>query len=323
MTDRTFLPCIAVLALLCSTVADAAGQARVMLQVGAFPTQSEAEAAAARFKRANALRVGGVASEVHRADLGSRGTWYRVLVGPFADKPAADAVCGRLKAAGAPCFLAFVERGQASNPRAEPLADIANLPPWIVASGPETAIKPVPAQIKAAAESPPPAVTSEFSRLLRLAEEGDEKAQLQVAGFYRVGRGVARDEAQSLRWYRAAAKKGVAEAQFELGKAYDAAIGGPRDPFEAVRWYRLAAQQGYGRAQYNLGSMHGNGEGVPVDYLKAYMWFSISEATLSGPEREAARNAKAQAAQLMMPDDVSRALQMAQRCLTSAYQNCD
>ena len=126
-----------------------------------------------------------------------------------------------------------------------------------------------------------------------------------------------------MRWYRAAAEKGLAEAQFELAKAYDTALGGPRDPFEAVRWYRLAAQQGFGRAQYNLGSMHGNGEGVPVDYVKAYMWFSISEATLSGPERDAARTAKGQASQLMMPDDLSRALQMAQRCLTSAYQNCD
>jgi TPR repeat protein len=156
-----------------------------------------------------------------------------------------------------------------------------------------------------------------------LAEQGDAAAQLRVAGLYRAGRGVARDEAASLRWYRAAAEKGLAEAQFELAKAYDTAIGGPRDPFEAVRWYRLAAQQGFGRAQYNLGSMHGNGEGVPKDYAKAYMWFSISEATLSGPERESARYAKGEAAQLMTPDDLTRALQMAQRCLTSAYQNCD
>ena len=117
--------------------------------------------------------------------------------------------------------------------------------------------------------------------------------------------------------------EGLAEAQFELGKVYDRGIGGSRDPFEAVRWYRLAAQQGLGRAQYNLGAMHGNGEGVPVDYVKAYVWFSISEATLSPPEREAARNAKGQAAQMMMPDDLARALQMAQRCLSSAYQNCD
>jgi TPR repeat protein len=156
-----------------------------------------------------------------------------------------------------------------------------------------------------------------------LAEKGDAAAQLQLAGLYRNGRGIARDEAAAIRWYRAAAEKGLAEAQFELGKIYDTGVGGPRDPFEAVRWYRLAAQQGFGRAQYNLGSMHGNGEGVPMDYVKAYMWFSISEATLSPGERDTARSAKGQAAQLMTQDEVARALQMAQRCLTSAYQNCD
>jgi TPR repeat protein len=163
---------------------------------------------------------------------------------------------------------------------------------------------------------------AEFARVLHLAEQGDAAAQLQLAGFYRAGRGVARDEDAAIRWYRAAAEKGLAEAQFELGKVYDTGTGGPRDPFEAVRWYRLAASR-TGAGTIHLGSMHGNGEGVPVDYVKAYMWFSISEATLSPTERDAARNAKGQAAQLMMPDDLARALQMAQRCLTSAYQNCD
>jgi TPR repeat protein len=93
-------------------------------------------------------------------------------------------------------------------------------------------------------------------------------------------------------------------------------------PFENLRPEMIEALKKH-IEQYNLGSMHGNGEGVPVDYVKAYMWFSISEATLSGAEREAARTAKGQASKLMMPDDLSRALQMAQRCLTSAYQNCD
>jgi TPR repeat protein len=174
-----------------------------------------------------------------------------------------------------------------------------------------------------AARTTPAAGQTDLARVLNLAEKGDAQAQLQLAEFYRTGRGVARDDQAAIRWYRAAAEKGLAEAQFELGKVYDTGTGGPRDPFEAVRWYRLAAQQGLGRAQYNLGSMHGNGEGVPVDYVKAYVWFSISEATLTGAERETARNAKGQAVQLMNPDDLARAIRLAQRCLTSAYQNCD
>jgi TPR repeat protein len=323
MTGRMLLSCIAVFALFSLPVA-AAATAPAMLQIGAFPTQAEADAAFARFKQAHAATLAGAGSEVRRADLGSGGVWYRVLIGPFADRPAADRMCTQLKADGGSCFAASGETG--------PVESTGDLPPWIVAplGGQTTATT----QVKA--PSPPPATLrpsampstsgvgqADFARVLQLAEGGDAQAQLQLAALYRTGRDVARDDQAAIRWYRAAAEKGLAEAQFELGKVYDTGTGGPRDPFEAVRWYRLAAQQGLGRAQYNLGSMHGNGEGVPVDYVKAYMWFSISEATLSPAEREAARNAKGQAAQLMMPDAVARAIQMAQRCLTSAYQNCD
>ena len=202
-------------------------------------------------------------------------------------------------------------------------ADRANLTARIRPGAPGAHALRVAPEINTAAAPAAPPPQGDFAHSLRLAEQGDAKAQFHIAGLYRAGRGVVRDEGASLRWYRAAAENGLAEAQFELAKAYDTAIGGLRDPFEAVRWYRLAAQQGFGRAQYNLGSMHGNGEGVPKDYTKAYMWFSISEATLPGAERETARFAKGQAAQLMTPDDLTRALQMAQRCLTSAYQNCD
>jgi len=234
-----------------------------------------------------------------------------VLVGPFADRSAAEATCGRLKAVGGACFLApgetaAPEPSQKSVEATRPSDRATALPPWIVAAAADqkgsAAAQTKPAQAKEVPSSPSPspgassasrppsaAAQAEFARVLGLAEKGDAAAELQLAGLYRAGRGVARDEAAAIRWYRAAAEKGLPEAQFELGKIYDTGVGGPRDPFEAVRWYRLSAQQGYGRAQYNLGSMHGNGEGVPVDYLKAYMWFSISEATLAPGERETAR----------------------------------
>ncbi len=61
---------------------------------------------------------------------------------------------------------------------------------------------------------------------------------------------------------------------------------------------------------------------MPVDFAQAYMWFSVSEGTLSGAERDAARVAKEQAAQAMMADDLDRAVRMAQQCLASGYQNC-
>src|SRR5690349_11700365 len=273
MTERMLLSCIAGFALL-SLPALAAATAPVMLQVGAFPTQAEADAASQRYKQAHTATLAGAETDVRRADLGSRGVWFRVLVGPFADRPAADRMCARLKAEGGTCFAATgeTETAQATN--------TGDLPPWIVAPSGDRQKAPVAVPTKAAAPQAPAnlrpstaaasptakgasSAQAEFARVMNLAEEGDAAAQLQLAVFYRSGRGIARDDQAAIKWYRAAADKGLAEAQFELGKVYDTGFGGPRDPFEAVRWYRLAAQQGLGRAQYNLGSMHGNGEGVP------------------------------------------------------------
>ena len=42
-----------------------------------------------------------------------------------------------------------------------------------------------------------------------------------------------------------------------------------KDEAEAVRWYRLAAEQGHAGAQYNLGLMHAKGEGVLKDSVLA------------------------------------------------------
>src|SRR4030095_4266366 len=112
MSVRMLLSCSAVLALfsLPAEAAAAAGAApAVMLQIGASPTQAEADSASARFRKAHAATLDGVASEVRRAGLGTRGMWYRVLVGPFADRSAADRTCARLKAEGGACFLAPAE----------------------------------------------------------------------------------------------------------------------------------------------------------------------------------------------------------------------
>ena len=42
---------------------------------------------------------------VHRADLGAKGIYYRVLVGPFANANEAVELCGKLKAAGGNCLI--------------------------------------------------------------------------------------------------------------------------------------------------------------------------------------------------------------------------
>ena len=77
-----------------------------MLQIGAYETQEIADGAWASFKARHGGVAGTLAEDVQRVDLGAKGIWYRLRMGPFADKTAAVAACEKLKAEGATCFLA-------------------------------------------------------------------------------------------------------------------------------------------------------------------------------------------------------------------------
>jgi cell division protein FtsN len=77
-----------------------------LLQVGAFPSQVLADEAWRNFQAQFPAIATGLSPNVQAADLGERGTWYRVRIGPFADDAAANAACEQLKAAGGNCFLA-------------------------------------------------------------------------------------------------------------------------------------------------------------------------------------------------------------------------
>ena len=46
---------------------------------------------------------------VQKADLGAKGTWYRLRIGPIADKTAANKLCGQLKSQGLPDCLVMAQ----------------------------------------------------------------------------------------------------------------------------------------------------------------------------------------------------------------------
>ena len=77
-----------------------------MLQIGAYETPEIANGAWTAFKSRHAAVVGSLADDVQKADLGAKGTWYRLRVGPFADKAAANAACEQLRSEGGTCFVA-------------------------------------------------------------------------------------------------------------------------------------------------------------------------------------------------------------------------
>lgn len=85
---------------------NAAPAGAYLLQIGAYKSQGEADASWKAFAAKHASLLAGFSPNVKQVDLGDKGTWYRLRIGAFADKDAANALCERLKTDGGTCFLA-------------------------------------------------------------------------------------------------------------------------------------------------------------------------------------------------------------------------
>jgi len=101
-----------------------------------------------------------------------------------------------------------------------------------------------------------------------LAEAGDPRSQYLLGVMYSQGKGVPRDEEQTIRWYNAAARQDHADAQFNLGFLYYA-----KARYEdAAPWLLNAAERGTSMAEYLVGAMYAAGKGLPQDDPRAYWW---------------------------------------------------
>ena len=76
-----------------------------MLQIGSYKSQDEANSAWTAYQKKHPI-TGGYSSDVKQVDLGDKGTWYRLRIGPFDSKSAASELCDKLKADGASCIPA-------------------------------------------------------------------------------------------------------------------------------------------------------------------------------------------------------------------------
>lgn len=76
-----------------------------VVQVGAYDQSSLAATAWDKMSRKHSALLSQLRPDIQVADLGDKGTWYRLRVGPFADKASADRLCANLKAAGQDCLV--------------------------------------------------------------------------------------------------------------------------------------------------------------------------------------------------------------------------
>jgi len=144
----------------------------------------------------------------------------------------------------------------------------------------------------------------EFQSLRARAEGGDAAAQAVLAVRYRDGKGVAKDDAEAMRWARRAADAGNADAMdfvgfaylrgavvkrnpvvafgyfqaaaeksataaFNLGQCYFGAQGTEQNCAKALEWWRKAAERGHGRAASTAAMAYLSGEGVAADAVLA------------------------------------------------------
>ena len=95
---------------------------------------------------------------------------------------------------------------------------------------------------------------------------------------YEFGKGVDEDYRQAVFWYKKAAEQGDTKAQLNLAVMYKYGTGVSEDFSQSVYWYKKAAEQGDTKAQLNLAVMYASGEGVPENFVLAYKWANLAAA---------------------------------------------
>jgi hypothetical protein len=88
-----------------SAPASTGGGAGSYVQVSSQRSEGEAQAAFRSLQAKFPNQLGGRQPSIHKADLGAKGTYYRAMVGPFANASEASQLCASLKAAGGQCLV--------------------------------------------------------------------------------------------------------------------------------------------------------------------------------------------------------------------------
>lgn len=114
------------------------------------------------------------------------------------------------------------------------------------------------------------AARGDFLKAARLfqeaADEGDMRAQENLASFYETGQGVSRDDQKAFALYEKATAQGSVEASLGLGRLYYQGRGVKRDYGKAAELFDKAAGKGSAEAMARLGWLFAQGQGVQQDY---------------------------------------------------------
>lgn len=115
--------------------------------------------------------------------------------------------------------------------------------------------------------------------LRKSAEFGQPRSQCDLAHCYMDGTGVKIDYTEGVKWYKMSAANGYIVAQNRLGRCYYLGTGVSKDYAESAKWFHKAADRGDDDSQVYLAMLYFNGMGVSKDYIKAYAYANLAAAT--------------------------------------------
>lgn len=106
--------------------------------------------------------------------------------------------------------------------------------------------------------------------ILTAAGQDIVEAQVLLGQILLDGRGISKDPALALNWFRIAARSGNAMALNMLGRCLEHGWGCAADAVAAAQHYRTAAHAGLDWAMYNLANLLATGRGVAQDQARAF-----------------------------------------------------
>jgi len=121
---------------------------------------------------------------------------------------------------------------------------------------------------------------SESVRLMRMAaDQGHPVGAYNLAGDYEAGRGgLTKDDIQALRLYRIAAAQGLPAGSNSVGLFYETGRGGlAKDDNQALQYYKRGADRGFAASQYNLARFIEAGRGgLAKDDVEALRFYQLA-----------------------------------------------
>ena len=117
-----------------------------------------------------------------------------------------------------------------------------------------------------------------FSFQMKIAESGNEQAQYKVAYMYEIGRGVKKDRAKAMEWYRKAAGKNFVAAKYRVKYLEAKQRGFKAQDASWVSEVKAIAGSADGETLYLLGELYENGHGTDKNLKKARRFYMLSKA---------------------------------------------